>query len=685
MRTSSLISWASRLLLVSVVWCVAEPHLASAAPLPSCPPGGARLLITLDNESGAQQTVTFTGTLLSASCSGGTTTFTQTVTGAGTTGSFSVTGLASGVWKHEISVGSQHQVKKSLIVADDVTGSDNAISWVAFAVVLAVDRTDDVTAAPTPQCPSPSGTHTCTLRQALSTGSTATAPVLIQFDPAVFPAGVPTVVVLTDPDSLPIAGYRMAVDGTDPDGDPTFPGDPYNRLVMLPSSGASFVFSNQLASLTGLFIQRPTLAQGATPKDVIVFDGTNGHTEQNRVTNCKVDGGGNGLLSKSAAHDCIEGLNGAGSDWQSANVVENTEVTACPDKGVKATTGAHVMVRDSWIHHNIGGGIQATLSGNIEADRNIVEYNGYNATAQVFADANGLAANGADPRTPTIPSVLQTNGNIIRNNSARGLSVQELSRATIANDFSCGALNSGTDGQNGIAIFNNTGDAAFATVRGTTTVHNGRSGVTVTGASSADFGHTGMEGDNAFTADAMNRGLAGHNFDSSTLAGTLSATGNQWQHCYAHAAHPAATCDGPIGRDISGSVLVQPAQPHRADAGTLPVQITSVYPTKARAGDLVRIAGSGFDAVDAYRVGRDCTSSIQQNNRCTGRIKGNCVQYEASPGLWAALAVQSVTPTEIAVTMPPTFSCSQPLRVRVQRLDRTGSVVAGYGMLCTNS
>ena len=426
-----------------------------------CPANGATLVIQVDNESGVPQQVTFTGNVLTPSCFGGVGGYSSTTTcGVGVTDCLTLTGLSSGIWKHQISAGLQNQATKSILLAADPNGVANSVSWVVFRSVLTVDRTDDVSSNPIPQCPSAPGMQTCTLRKAMAAGGSAAAPLLIQFDPQVFPAGTPTMIQLTQTGRLPIAGYQMTIDGTDLNGSPTFSDDAHNRVVQLPSTGGTFVFSNERARLIGLFLQRPPLVDGATPGDLVRFDGTVGVSSNNIVANCRIDGGGGSLTMKSTAHDCVEGFGSAGADWGSANRIQNTELTGCPDKAAKVTTLAHLVVQDSWIHHNIGGGLQATFSGNLEADRNLVEFNGYNSTAQVFMNANGLSANGANntlqPISPSIPSVLQTNGNIIRNNSLRGISAQELSAATITNDLSCGALNGGTAGQNGIAIFNST-------------------------------------------------------------------------------------------------------------------------------------------------------------------------------------------------------------------------------------
>ena len=629
--------------------------------------------------------MTLTGNLLSSACVGGAATYSTTVTcPAGTTDCATLTGLAPGIWKHQVSTGAQNQATKSVLVADDPNGIANLVSWTVFATVFSVDRTDDVTTNPTPLCPSVLGSPTCTLRQALLGGAIAPPPLLIQFDPAVFPAGQETAVQLAQSGSLRMAGQGMTVDGTDPNGDPSFPGDPRNRRVLLPSSGATLVFSNQGANLIGLSLQRPALVNGATPGDIVRFDGTLGLADQNLIAHCRIYGGAGALTLKSSAHDCIAGVGGAGHDWSRANIVRDTEITACPDKAVKTTSLAYIAVQDSWVHHNIGGGLQATLSGNLEADRNIIELNGYNASAQVFLDANGIAANGASATTPNSPSVIQTNGNLFRYNSSRGISVQELSQATITNDFTCGASNSATNGQNGIAIFNSTASSAHAVVRGVASVYNGRNGATITNQSTGDFGQSGDDGNNAFAQNAANANLRRHNYDNSNTQTTASASGNQWQHCYADPANPMASCDGPLNLDVSGSVITDIPQAHRSAALTLPMTIQTVEPSKPLAGELVHISGHGFNAIDGYPAGGNCTDSIALNNSCSP-IVGTCVQYEAAPGQWIDLPVQAVTPNHIVVQAPATTLCVAPLTLRVQRLDYAGNVVTATALVCTNS
>jgi hypothetical protein len=255
--------------------------------------------------------------------------------------------------------------------------------------------------------------------------------------------------------------------------------------------------------------------------------------------------------------------------------------------------------------------------------------------------------------------------------------VSGLSAASIADSVLCG--NDGGDARNGVAILSDQ-NAPAAVVRGSAMVLNGRHGASVSHPAAADFGDAGSGGNNAFARNAVS--VPGANFSADTAA-PVSAIGNQWERCYATPATPAATCDGDITSDTVGAVLFDPAQPHRAAASDLPVEIDGVFPPKAAAGALIHISGSGFDAIDAYPAGGNCELAVQQNNRCNP-LTGNCVEVEVAPGSWASLAVIGVTPTQIMAQLPSTVSCVQPMTLRVRRRDHTDNVVSATTTFCTN-
>ena len=149
-------------------------------------------------------------------------------------------------------------------------------------------------------------------------------------------------------------------------------------------------------------------------------------------------------------------------------------------------------------------------------------------------------------------------------------------------------------------------------VRGTTSVYNNRNGVFIDGQGHAniDFGrnvgHPSGIGNNAFTMNAVvapnpTPGVSGpRNFRNSAAAGVM-ARHNQWQRC-----GTGATC-GSIANDVLGTITSDPPQPQRSiDLNLYPLQISAVSPMRVRPGQLLRIFGSGFNAIDGYPVGGDC-------------------------------------------------------------------------------
>ncbi len=105
------------------------------------------------------------------------------------------------------------------------------------------------------------------------------------------------------------------------------------------------------------------------------------------------------------------------------------------------------------------------------------------------------------------------------------------------------------------------------------------------------------------------------------------------------------------------SVNVAPAL---ATPNRQPPQITSIEPPFAAAGDLVRIYGTGFDAIDG--AGADC-GGIEAANTCRP-VRGNCVFIDRQ-----AAAVVAVTPTMLVVRAP--FTCVAPVPVAARtRLSR---------------
>jgi hypothetical protein len=668
---------------------------SARAGAPTCPVGGATLNVDVDNRSGNAQAVTFTGSVQLSACfdSQGNLlgSYSGTATcnpGQTTCNDLQFTGLMPGIWTQTITVTvpgqrTQKQYKKTVVIGN--TGP-NKIPWTVFKTVLPVDITTDPPKAEG-TCPSPVGQRKCGLRRAIQKAydPRTAKPVLIQFDEAVFPAGTATTVTLgqnpggnvySPPDENLTLASDITIDGTDPNGDPTFRGDSFYRIVQLWTTGSTFRFDGTDGAIIGMSFKRPTLSAGQAPEDVLRFYGS--ASKRNALLNSQIDGGGANLTAALQGHDCVSptGSSGGNGNWTDANVVQNTELFYCPDKAVKSDFQSYVKVIDSYIHNNLDAGIQATLSGNAQAIRNLVDMSGYNSTTQVNISANGLAANGKDAATPTIPSVLVTDSNIIRNNTQRAISVHGLSQASILRDMACGT--SGGDG-NGLSVtsveIDDETDDATATVRGSAFVYNAANGAILGGSSTANFGTSTFDpGDNALMFN--NKGASGgHDFNNT--ASSTSAVRNEWN---------GAGCGtgDPCSADKAGDVTISPILPYENSMTTGPS--LSFIPTNPKANQLVHLYGSGFDAVESYAASSSCGSAIF--NRCPPTdATGVCVQVEIEPGTWATPRVIAVTPTHIAFMMP-LVTCAKPLVVHVTQFrvtDGQGNLVPATGMLCTNN
>jgi hypothetical protein len=168
----------------------------------------------------------------------------------------------------------------------------------------------------------------------------------------------------------------------------------------------------------------------------------------------------------------------------------------------------------------------------------------------------------------------------------------------------------------------------------------------------AGGGELGSRGGNAFTQNNLPAGDA--NLRNAT-ADIVNALNNQWEHC---GNEPTCDDDAIAARDLNDDGLrtvFSPAQAHRAPVAPV---IERVSPSKGRAGDLVRIYGSGFNAIDGHFSELTC-ADVPGRNRCVP-LRGNCVRLG---GIEAR--VEAVTPTMLVVRRPTTCAAPVPLSVTV--------------------
>ncbi len=671
------------------------PTPSSPSPTPTatpylCPGEGADLVIDIENRTGLERVVAvLRGERIESSCVGGSGADTYSAEvecrGEGAVSCAALSGLRPGLWRHSIEVleppTGQVQHRRSLLLART---APNRTAFRVFPVVLRVATTADSGAgslrgaietanalarAPTPTAPppEPSATPTEAPGEVFSPTPTASpgvsapaaaasdntwraasavaaGPILIQFDSAAFPDGVPTAIQLAA--QLPnLQASDVTIDGIDGTGAPG------NRIV--DAAGLpipALAISGARNHVLGLRLRNV----GGNDRDGLNISGP--VADANVIEQVAVEG--------VATADGIGVDLEAGKDFQeSANVIRDCEVSGAADKGVKVTRGAYAVVVNCWVHDNANGGIQATLGGHVRAWHNVIEDN-RGATAQ-----NGLAVNALDEGDlGSGLSELEAWGNISRRNGANGVSVRAFSRARISDCYF--AANAAA----GVRVHNDVGPPAEARIEGSSAVCNEIDGAVVADQSAADFGGGWLEspGNNAF---AQNNRPGGVNFRNAT-GQPVRAIGNQWEHC-----GRGSVCDeAEIARlDVSDKgTLTQfvPAQAHRA----LPTPvIRAVYPSKGRAGERLRIFGSGFNAIDGHwdqRSTENSCADVESRNRCVP-LRGNCVQIGG-----VSAPVEAVTPTLLVVRWP--FTCVEPVPL-VVRVDQgaTGNISEPF-WVCTN-
>lgn len=609
-----------------------SPSPTATATTRPCPTAGAALAIAVDNLSGLEEiSILVSGERLAGECAAGTlaTAYTQTFvcSGTGTTTCGQLAALAPGSWRHSLQVllpdTGQLQHQRLLLIAGEVA---NRADHTVFATVWSITTTANAGDG--------------SLRKALQDAAGAAKPLLLQFDPLVFPPGVLTAVGLEF--ALPaLAADDVTIDGTDETGASG------NRVIdanALPIGALAITGARN--RLIGLRLRNA----GSNNRDVLNINGP--AADGNVVERTLIDTAGSA--------DGIGVDQQAGKDFAAgANVIRDCEITGAADKGIKVTTGAYARIERSWVHDNANGGIQATLGGHVQAIHNLVERN-RGASAQ-----NGLAANAMDDDgTPTAASELVTWGNLARGNGANGISVRAFSIARLRDDYLA------ANGSSGLRVFNDVGPAASAVVQGTSMVCNGVDGAVVANGSTADFGGggSGSPGHNAFTQNNLPAG--GSNLRNAS-ASLVNATNNQWEHCGGGSACAEEQIAADDLSDHGRNTAFVPAQAHRAQ---LPV-ITAVAPAKGERGELLRIFGSGFNVIDGHFAEDNC-ADVAGRNRCMP-VRGNCVQIGG-----VAATVEAVTPTMLVVRWP--FTCVEPVTL-VVKVDQGPTVAISEPFsVCTN-
>jgi hypothetical protein len=620
---------AASVLMVAVV-------AAHAAP---CPTGGASMEVVLQTPDNEPVTALVFGNLRTPTCDDDTVDlavdYGELLTCQPDTPSScrtEQTGLHPGDWTHQIVVTEgaavgQWQGRKLLLL--DHRAGIHSLPWPIFRSVHTVTSLED--AAECVGC----------LRAALAEATLDPKPALIQF------ATDLTGTILLAGALPPLSGGQTTIDGFTVDGVPRLRTIDANGLAapaLRITSEGNQVFGLRLVNVGGNV--DTVIVEGAAANDNLLDSlDVVGRASQP----CGVGGIGcviDGVCREPSPQEPLGvcGDDGIALRFSSGTGVPNRVrgclVSAAHDKGIKVSDGGVATVERSLIIGNVDGGLQATLGGSLVARENIALANRGNNSA------NGLAVNGPAVDS-SVPGRLDTRGNLSIDNSLRGISVRNLSLATLHDDFACG------NGTVGVAVLEAGGFGAIASATGLGVVHNGTGGVVVGQGSIASFAPGGAPGENAFAFNGPLLPPRLTNFQSASLL-PIAASGNGWEHC-----GPCDSCDvgAVLALDVSFTSLqapveIAPALPTRQRAAP---RIDAIVPSFAAAGDFVRIYGSGFDAIEG--AGTSC-ASIPAANTCRP-LRGNCVLIDRQPA-----EVVAVTPTMLVVRAP--FTCVEPVSVRMR-------------------
>jgi hypothetical protein len=247
-------------------------------------------------------------------------------------------------------------------------------------------------------------------------------------------------------------------------------------------------------------------------------------------------------------------------------------------------------------------------------------------------------------------SRLSSRGDVVRRNGANGAAVRGFALGQIRDGYLA------ANGSSGLRVFNDVGAPAAGSAEGTTLACNGVDGAVVADASRLDLGggELGSQGNNALTQNDLPGG--GANLRNATV-NVVNAVNNQWEHC----GNGTSCNDQAIAaRDLSDGGLRTVFVPAQASRGLETPIVTRVSPAKGRVGELLRIYGLHFNAIDGHFNELAC-DDVGGRNQCIP-LRGNCVRIG---GLSAP--VEAVTPTMLVVRWPLTCVVPVPLVVTVDQ------------------
>lgn len=700
------------------------PMLSGPALAGTCPGGGADLDVKVENTSDAAVSVSIAGSIVSggASCTGGGTASSYSKSGsdcgsvltniaAGTMVTCSISGLASGIWKHSVthtpsSAFTQYQ-RNALVI--DSTAQE--VSWRVFKHNYWVTKSyEDAGGTCTVNS---TASSTCTLGKAITAqnalGNTE-EPALILL--SVSPNPLPTPMTV----DLSFTGHPdVTVDGTDSNGLPWVVGDAtaagngkqssLGKRVLFPYN-KGFKIGVENVTLKGIEIAQNTSGDSASSH---LIERTSDNVWGFALINARLD---SGITSSEECDWCGVGnlLHFEARNMPIAEIdvrLRNVEARNSGNFGLRVDDNNYGRIEYSWFHNN--------RTANISTE-NIDTL----VMLDTFVERAGLA--GDDDELQTVSpgldlfndadtaSAISTHRNVIRNNSYGGAELGGRVELGSVSDQFCG------NGSNGLT--------SYVYSSQTPKVNNGTGtlglGLTYNEDHGADLkvdptpNAVKLGPNGVFTAN----GECGVYNDSSGT--TISAITNQWREWEPiAAATPTPSSLADVCPSDPGTVDASSPITNAPDANVL---FTGAFPSNAINGQALRVEGSGFDAIGGNPLGgeADCTlgadgsgeSGINhedgpQSTSCCkvgdrgsgcdnhqpptiaqGGLGKQCVELYNNINGWFTLPVRTLSPQFIETEAPNGYVCvggntTAAEVVKVTKRKRNDTTVSGQLVYCT--
>lgn len=412
-----------------------------------------------------------------------------------------------------------------------------------------------------------------------------------------------------------------------------------------------------------------------------------------------------------------DGAGAAAGDEPGTDVVADTTISGAADRGIKVDFGAVAAVERSCVYGNLKGGIQSTLGGHLDVRENVVQRNrgGESQNGITVIDSCSTAGcavcSDDDPQcTAHRRSTLTTTGNIVRFSGGRGLSVRDDATATFYNDYVAGNAFKGSvvETTDLVPLAAGVEQAPAATFRGVALVCNYEDGAPGVGAETrrddnpiphaspqANYGDDDEPGRNAFTSNTNPSAAPstdqGGNFLLTNLQPPYpTAVGNQWAHC-----GTADTCD--LTSVLASDIVPADAAVPLVATGEVALdgpragtpELYRVTPARPRKGDVVRVYGNHFNAIEGNPTRDACSTDVVActDGACPSGpcVDGHCpcaitdqavrdrndltnanhVRLLAGGTIVAEFAPDAVTPTMLAFHMP--VDCYQAMALQVDK------------------